>query len=602
MSGGKIEYRFCNISELNSCSILQPCIICFLKGESVRCVMNNRDEIKKLINLLKSYTKTITFIIICLFISVGINMLLPLLTKNIMDKGFIAGDYKELTKLVIITISLYVFNSGIDILKEKKRIDIATKIQYQLTKQSFKHLMNLKIHYFSKSNYAEFFSNISIDINKITSITDENVFFAITQIFSILGGIVGLLIINVKLTLLVLVFIPIKCYISKYFVKQNGKNINEYIKANQEYANWFGNTIGGVREIRLFGIEKYEEKVFAKKQNRIINSQRKISLLSKWNIVTDSVVIEILIMALYIVGGSYVIKQELSVGSIFAFITYVSYVTGPISLMLNIGYFLSGIIPSTKRYYKFMDLEEENYDESLRKPIFESIKFNKVSFGYEENDHVLDNVSFCIPKRSKTVIIGGNGSGKSTIIELLLRMYDVQQGEILMGEKNIKTLNLKNYRELISIVSQEIYLFNDSILNNICLYRNVSEQKLMDTIRDSGLEEFINEKSLNYIVGENGSMLSGGQKQKIAIARALIQDKPILIFDEATSNVDTSSKVIINNLIKNKLREKTVIAITHSSELLKDVDNIILLNENKVKEYSSFNELLEENKDYKFAI
>lgn len=564
--------------------------------------MNNRNEIKKLINLLKSYTKTITFIIICLFVSVGINMLLPLVTKNIMDKGFIAGDYKELIKLVIITIALYIFNSSIDILKEKKRIDIATKIQYQLAEQSYKHLMNLKIHYFSKSNYAEFFSNINVDINKMTSITDENVFFAITQIFNILGGIVGLLIINVKLTLLVLVFIPIKYYITKYFVKQNGKNVSEYIKANQEYANWFGNTIGGVREIRLFGIGDHEEKVFAKKQNKIISSQRRISLLSKWNVVTDSVVIEILIMTLYIVGGSYVIKQELSVGSIFAFITYVSYVTGPISLILNIGYFLSGIIPSTKRYYKFMDLEEENYDELLSEAIFESIKFDKVSFGYEKNNNVLDNVNFCIPKGSKTVIIGSNGSGKSTIIELILRMYDVQQGEILIGEKNIKTLNLKDYRELISIVSQEIYLFNDSILNNICLYRNISEQKLMEAIRDSGLEEFISEKSLNYIVGENGSMLSGGQKQKIAIARALIQDKPILIFDEATSNVDTSSKVIINNLIKDKLKEKTVIAITHSLELLKDIDNIILLNENKAKEYSSFNELLEENKDYKFAI
>lgn len=564
--------------------------------------MNNIDEIKKLINLLKPYIKIITFIMICLFISVGINMLLPLLTKDIMDKGFIAGNYKELVKLVIITSVLYVLNSGIDILKEKKRIDIATRIQYQLTEQSFKHLMNLKIHHFSKSNYTEFFNNINVDINKITSIADENVFFAITQVFTIFGGIAGLLIINVKLTLLVFIFIPFKYLITKKLIAQNGKNTSEYIEANREYAKWFGNVIGGVREIRLFGISKYEEKIFSEKQSRIISSQRRISLLFKWNAIANSIIIQFLIMILYIVGGSYVIRQELSVGSIFAFITYVSYVTGPISSILNIGYLLSGIIPSTKRYYKFMDLEEEDYHESLDKPILESIKFNKVGFRYKKNNNVLDNVSFCIPKRSKTAIIGSNGSGKSTIIELLLRMYDVQQGEILIGEKNIKTFNLKDYRSLISIVSQEIYLFNDSILNNICLYRAVSEQKLMDSIKDSGLEEFINERSLNYIVGENGSELSGGQKQKIAIARALVQDKPILIFDEATSNVDISSKDIISNLVKNKLKEKTVITITHGSELLKDADNIILLSENTVKEYSSFNELLEENEDYKFAI
>jgi len=560
------------------------------------------DEIKKLINLLKPYIKIITFIMICLFISVGINMLLPLLTKDIMDKGFIAGNYKELIKLVIITSVLYVLNSGIDILKEKKRIDIATRIQYQLTEQSFKHLMNLKIHHFSKSNYTEFFNNINVDINKITSIADENVFFAITQVFTIFGGIAGLLIINVKLTFLVLIFVPVKYLITKKLIAKNGRYTSEYIEANREYANWFGNTIGGVREIRLFGISKHEENIFAEKQSRIIDSQRRISLLFKRNAIASSLVIQFLIMILYIIGGSYVIKQELSVGSIFAFITYVSYVTGPISSILNIGYLLSGIIPSTKRYYKFMGLEEEDYHESLSKPILEDIRFSKVGFGYKKNNNVLDNVSFCIPKSSTTAIIGSNGSGKSTIIELLLRMYDVQQGEILIGEKNIKTFNLKDYRGLISIVSQEIYLFNDSILNNICLYREVSEQKLMDAIKDSGLEEFINEKSLNYIVGENGSELSGGQKQKIAIARALVQDKPILIFDEATSNVDISSKDIISNLIKNKLKQKTVITITHGSELLKDADNIILLSENTVKEYSSFDELLDENEDYKFVI
>ena len=215
-------------------------------------------------------------------------------------------------------------------------------------------------------------------------------------------------------------------------------------------------------------------------------------------------------------------------------------------------------------------------------PQFGDIELKNISFAYEEGKPILDGVSVIFTKGSKTAIIGRNGSGKTTIINLLTRLYEPENGQILLNGTNIADMSLQAYREMVSIVSQQIYLFNDSIRNNICLYKQVSDAMLKIACRDSGLEDFIKEVSLDYVVGQNGAMLSGGQKQKIALARALIHDKPIIIFDEATSNTDAYSEQQINALLHTGLRDKTVIVITHKKEVLSEVDQIVVLDDGKI--------------------
>ena len=222
------------------------------------------------------------------------------------------------------------------------------------------------------------------------------------------------------------------------------------------------------------------------------------------------------------------------------------------------------------------EFEEGNASVS---PEFDDLKLRNVSFSYIQDKPILNHVNVIFEKGSKTALIGKNGSGKSTIIGLLTRMYIPDSGQILLGDKNILFFALQEYREMISIVSQQIYLFDDTIRNNICLYKEVSEDKIMQAVIDSGLKDYIEEVSLDYLVGQNGSWLSGGQKQKIAMARALIHDKPIIILDEATSNTDVYSEMQINNLLHTRLKEKTVIVVTHKQEILKDVDNIVLIDQ-----------------------
>lgn len=512
-----------------------------------------------------------------------------------MDDGFIGGNKKLLIELVLASMVIYTINSLIDLIKEKKRVDISAKIQYFLSEQSFSHLMKLRVNYFNNTNYAETLNNINTDINQMTSVADSSVFFVITQAFSMTGGIIGLFIIDFKMTILVLLFIPIKCVVMKYFAKKQKQIMDEFIKRNQKYAKWFGDTVGGVREVKLFNIFDRKHEEFDQNQKDIIEKQKQMNMLGQWNTITDSLMVQFLSTLLYILGANLVFDLQLSVGSVFAFITYSSYVTGPISAILNIGYLLSGIIPSTKRYYAFMDLEKETDNGETADLCLDDLKLEQVSFAYEKEKFVLKDVDILFAKGSKTAIIGRNGSGKTTIINLLTRMYEPTSGKIMLGTEDISELPLPEYRNMVSAVSQQIYLFNDTIRNNICLYKQVDDVIVEEACKDSGLEDFIKEVSLDYVVGQNGAMLSGGQKQKIALARALIHDKPIVIFDEATSNTDAYSEQQINGLLDTKLKEKTVIVITHKKEILNKVDQIVVLKEGVVIDNGTYDELAGKN-------
>ena len=559
--------------------------------------MNNREAVTRLLLLLSKYKKAIVAIICCLLISTGLSLCVPLISKRIMDDGFIGGNKELLIKLVLVSMVIYIINSLIDIIKEKKRVDISAKIQYFLSEQSFTHLMKLRVNYFNNTNYAEILNSINTDIGQMAAIADSSVFFVVTQAFSMTGGIIGLFIIDIRMTILVLLFIPVKCIVMKYFAKKQKQIMDEFISCNQEYAKWFGDTVGGVREVKLFNVFDKKHEEFVGNQNNIIKKQKQMNMLGQWNMIIDSVMVQCLSTLLYVLGANLVFDLRLSVGSVFAFITYSAYVTGPISAILNIGYYLSGIIPSTRRYYAFMDLEEEIDDGEQRVLYPSDLKLERVTFSYEKDKYILKDIDILFEKGSKTAIIGRNGSGKTTIINLLTRMYEPTSGKILLGGDEISGLPLPAYRNMVSVVSQQIYLFNDTIRNNICLYKPVSDAVIEAACRDSGLEDFIKEVSLDYVVGQNGAMLSGGQKQKIALARAIAHDKPIIIFDEATSNTDAYSEQQINGLLNTRLKENTVIVVTHKKEVLNKVDQIVVLKDGMVDDIGAYDELVGKNNE-----
>ena len=555
-------------------------------------------SVSELLKLLLPYKFGISGIILILILNAIFSLILPLLSKSIMDDGFIGGDQGVLILRVMQTLILVILICGIDIVKDKIRIGIQNDLKLNLSSNSFQHLSRLNMSYFDEKNDAEILNNLRMDIENICMVADNSLFFVFAQVFSIIGGMVGLFILNAKLAGLVVLLIPIKYLIARYFAKKNKKIMQQYIESEEAYSKWFGDVVSGMREIKLFNLYQHKYVELQGYQERIVKSSKKANLLLTYNTTVEKITMQLLMSCIYILGAIQVFNLETSVGTTFAFISYSAYVTSPITAIMNIKQMLAGIFPSVERYVAFINIEEEQV-EGEKVPSIGDIILTDVSMHYDTNPnkYAIQNLSLTIKAGSKTAVIGTNGSGKSTLINLLLRLYRYNSGSITMNGVEISSLNLDDYRSMFSVVSQDVVLFNGTIKDNLCLYKDFSDSAIKFAIQASGLEGFIKEHSLDYVVGERGTALSGGEKQKLSLARAILHDKPILILDEATANTDVYSKKYIHNYLF-EATEKTVIIITHSDEVLQMMDNIVFLENGKVLCHGTYQELLSQNKDF----
>lgn len=555
-------------------------------------------SVSELLKLLLPYKFGISGIILILILNAIFSLILPLLSKSIMDDGFIGGDQGVLILRVMQTLILVILICGIDIVKDKIRIGIQNDLKLNLSSNSFQHLSRLNMSYFDEKNDAEILNNLRMDIENICMVADNSLFFVFAQVFSIIGGMVGLFILNPKLAGLVILLIPIKYLIARYFAKKNKKIMQQYIESEEVYSKWFGDVVSGMREIKLFNLYQHKYVELQGYQERIVKSSKKANLLLTYNTTVEKITMQLLMSCIYILGAIQVFNLETSVGTTFAFISYSAYVTSPITAIMNIKQMLAGIFPSVERYVAFVNIEEEQV-EGEKVPSMGDIILTDVSMYYDTNPnkYAIENLSLTIKAGSKTAVIGTNGSGKSTLINLLLRLYRYNSGNITMNGVEISSLNLDDYRSMFSVVSQDVVLFNGTIKDNLCLYKDFSDSAIKFAIQASGLEGFIKEHSLDYVVGERGTALSGGEKQKLSLARAILHDKPILILDEATANTDVYSKKYIHNYLF-EATEKTVIIITHSDEVLQMMDDIVFLENGKVLCHGTYQELLSQNKDF----
>jgi len=566
---------------------------------------------------------------IALLFSIFLSLFSPMVSRKLMDEGLMKGDFKVILKMILI---LFVFRQASVLLSlwiERKRLGIVYDFRFRLERQAIDHILAIKADYFHQVGQSELLSQIDVDVNYICSILNTNTLSIISSIFTIAGGIGAAIYMDVRLAFLFFSMLPLKYLIIHIHSKLQKKKLNLFLEKNIAYARWFSEVVTGMTDIRIFGLERKKQEEFVKIDGEKIAAHKDMDALSQYRSLADGTLDAILNLLIFLIGGIFIVRGELTVGSLYAFLSYSSYVMAPLSSILNLKFILTNVLPSATRFFEFLDQAEETEDqvkeakditenkqeknfflaeESLWKKNLSfnlentlNMEFCNVFFHYNmgtEKKEVLNGIHLKIPKGDKLVLVGKNGSGKTTLVKLLLRFYQCQSGSILLNGDEIKEFPLKEYRGLFSVVSQEIYLFNDTIRNNICMYHDFEEGAIRAVLDEVGLSELIAERGMDFPVGINGSLLSGGQKQKVALARALLHDRPIFLFDEATSNTDIDFEVRFRKMLKERLADKTVIMITHNTDLLQAADHIVLMGEGQILCEGSYEDLREGDKRF----
>lgn len=539
--------------------------------------------------------KKLFFLIsICYIIIIGTAFFRPLIIKMIMDKGLIYQDFQYILLFACLLLLVSTLEQVVCVFQIRLFENLKKQFVLNIYSKIFKKLLNLKVDYFQKSNSTEIINKLSTDISSISIMVDSSMMNLMNYVLQIISGVIGLFVISWKLALLVMLIAPIKYIMISFFSNKKEIAIKEFLEESTQFSAWFSDNVQGIKEIKLWNLYKLKHAELRKRQKKVLDLEKRRNLLEAYNAFSDSSLQWIVVSGLYALGGYWVCNNSLTLGALTAFISYSNYVIGPISLLFNLKLIFAQIKPSINRLHEFYNLEvEEPAKKSHCKIEFrDKIQFENIDFSYSKQ-RVLSDVCLSIRKGEKIAIVGENGSGKTTLINILLRFLKPGAGNIFIDGINIEDYDLNSYREMFSVVSQEVYLFKDSIHNNITMNRRGDEKELFDLCNEMHIDKVIQKLMYGYnsILDNNGENLSGGERQKIALLRAIFKDSPILIMDEATANIDKEYDEFVHQYIMNDCKDKTIILITHKLDNLKGMDKIYKIH-NATIEKCKYHDLL----------
>ncbi len=470
----------------------------------------------------------------------------------------------------------------------------------------YSSLVQLPLRHFVKEKAGSLMSRVINDVLLISDSLSVTFRVSIMNFFIIITHVSLLSIIDYKLTIICLIGVPLALWPVTHFAKKI-KNITTGEQSGLASLNAnLQQLITGIRVIRAFGMEPYEKKKF----NHLNEYMYQQTLKYRLNHVIGPSIVELLtsflVVGLLAYGASQILHHQITSGSFFTFLFTLIVILSPIKQMSSWFNDINRTVAAGDRLFQIIDDEKE--EKELENPIHigkikKEIHFKNVSFVYPEStQYVLKNIELKVKAGSTIALVGHSGAGKSTLIDLIPRFYNVTEGAILIDGVNIQNTSLKELRNKIGVVTQEIFLFNGSIRENICFGReNVSEEKIMEVAKLSHADEFIDQlpNKFDTFIGERGLLLSGGQRQRISIARALLKDPEILILDEATSSLDSHSEKLVQEALKILMVDRTTFVVAHRLSTIYQADEIIVLEKGKIIERGSHKQLLRRSGIYK---
>ena len=560
--------------------------------------------LKRLLVFCGPYMK-VFYILIILTLSLSVlQPIRPYITQIIIDDYVSANDLIGLKKMIGLLFSLLILNAVVMYFHTYLSGWLGQNIIKDIRIKLFSHIQNFRLKFFDKTPIGRIVTRNVSDIETIADIFGQGIASIIGDVLQLFGIVFLMFYINWKLTLISLATLPF-LFLTTYIFKEKVKvSFNDVRNAVANLNSFVQEHIVGMNIVQIFGNEDKEYKKFKDINNTHLHSNLKAVLYYSVYFPVMELFTSIGLGLLIWFGSNQLFAGEVTLGVLIAFIMYLQLFFRPIRAIADRFNTLQMGVVSSKRIFDLLDRTENIKSNEMIKDININgeVEFKNVWFAYNDDEYVLKNISFKIKKGESVGFVGSTGSGKTSIINLINRFYDFQKGNILVDNKKIEDYNILSLRDNLGLVSQDVFLFSDTILNNITLYNdNISEEEVWSAIKKVGAEKFINKlpNKLLFDVKERGVSLSVGQRQLISCIRIMLYDPKIILLDEATSSVDSESEAMIQRAVSEILKNRTSIVVAHRLSTIKEVDKIIVIESGEIKEIGRHEELLKLQGYYK---
>lgn len=568
---------------------------------------------KTLISYLRPYGLAVSVVFLFAIASTVFSIVSPTILGDATDevvKGLMspAGiDFSALLDILILLIVLYALSFLFSTIQGYIMAGVSQKVTYELRRAMSEKMDRLPLKYFDSKTHGEIQSRVVNDIETVNQTLSQSLTQIITSITMIIGILVMMIRINLLMTVTALIVLPLSMLVIRLII---GKT-QRHFKAQQKYLGevnshveemYTGHTI-----VKAFNREEASEEVFDEYNEKLYESAWKSQFLSGLMMPLTNFIGNLAYVAVCILGGHLALNGSITIGNIQAFIQYVRSFNQPVSQVANVANLLQSTAAAAERVFELLDEEEEVSDQKAdgtpalsRENLRGSVGFEHVGFGYEE-ELVIKDFNFQVQPGQRVAIVGPTGAGKTTIVKLLLRFYELNQGRITVDGNDIRDYSRKELRSMFGMVLQDTWLFNGTVRDNIRYGKmDATDEEVVEAAKAAHIHHFImtQPKGYDMEINEEADNISQGQKQLLTIARAILADTPIMILDEATSSVDTRTEALIQQAMANLMKDRTSFIIAHRLSTIRDADWILVMNHGDIIEQGTHRQLLEENGFY----
>lgn len=568
---------------------------------------------KTLISYLRPHGIAVSVVFLFAIASTVFSIVSPTILGDATDevvKGLMspAGiDFSALLDILILLIVLYALSFLFSTIQGYIMAGVSQKVTYELRRAMSEKMDRLPLKYFDSKTHGEIQSRVVNDIETVNQTLSQSLTQIITSITMIIGILIMMIRINLLMTITALIVLPLSMLVIRLII---GKT-QRHFKAQQKYLGevnshveemYTGHTI-----VKAFNREEASEEVFDEYNEKLYESAWKSQFLSGLMMPLTNFIGNLAYVVVCILGGHLALNGSITIGNIQAFIQYVRSFNQPVSQVANVANLLQSTAAAAERVFELLDEEEEVSDQKAdgtpalsRENLRGAVGFEHVGFGYEE-ELIIKDFNFQVQPGQRVAIVGPTGAGKTTIVKLLLRFYELNQGRITVDGNDIRDYSRKELRSMFGMVLQDTWLFNGTVRDNIRYGKmDATDEEVVEAAKAAHIHHFImtQPKGYDMEINEEADNISQGQKQLLTIARAILADTPIMILDEATSSVDTRTEALIQQAMANLMKDRTSFIIAHRLSTIRDADWILVMNHGDIIEQGTHRQLLEENGFY----